>query len=331
MMWRTNMATDANLQFLEASYAWERPDGPWLKGLVETAVRAWGPVAWACALLYDASDVRRFRCQLVESIDGLAPPGVLLERLTNLPARFVARTYRSLRAGFSRELAVHDAPMFEELEPSGAADVFGFNGSDPDGLGCSILLGTRSGVITPDNAVKAQRIADHLTSAYRCRRRLQGQPALETAEAVLAPDGAVLDARGPARAARARAALRSTTCAIEQHRSGRGQGDPLLGWPPRVAARWTLVDVFSQDGARYIVARENLAWKHGLETLTERERQVVACAGAGFSNKEIAYQLGISHATVRVLLARANARLMVRTREELLALPAVRSLLAGTG
>ncbi len=60
-----------------------------------------------------------------------------------------------------------------------------------------------------------------------------------------------------------------------------------------------------------------------LLTLTRRERQIVAQAVLGSSNQQIAKYLGISHATVRVLMSRAANRLGVRTRKELLAHPAL--------
>lgn len=64
----------------------------------------------------------------------------------------------------------------------------------------------------------------------------------------------------------------------------------------------------------------------GLAALTARERQVVMRLLSGQTGKETAFDLGIAHATVRVLLARARARLGVSNQHELLALPAVQAL-----
>ena len=91
-------------------------------------------------------------------------------------------------------------------------------------------------------------------------------------------------------------------------------------WKGLIAARWTLVDVCERDGTRYLVARQNSPKSKGPVALSEREKQVVALAGMGQHNKLIAYNLGISHSTVRVLLARAAGKLGVSTREELLCL-----------
>jgi DNA-binding CsgD family transcriptional regulator len=102
--------------------------------------------------------------------------------------------------------------------------------------------------------------------------------------------------------------------------------EPTGGWHPRINGRWTLIDAFNRGGERYIVARENQTFTPGLGALTEREQQVIASAAVGRSNKEIAYELGISYATVRVLIARACRRLGVRSRRELFELPVIRAL-----
>jgi DNA-binding NarL/FixJ family response regulator len=83
------------------------------------------------------------------------------------------------------------------------------------------------------------------------------------------------------------------------------------------------VNTFERDGARYVVLREDLPFARAFESLTSRERQVVLHAALGFTNKEIAYSLGISDSTVRVLVARAVRRIGVRSRAELLSHPSV--------
>jgi len=61
-------------------------------------------------------------------------------------------------------------------------------------------------------------------------------------------------------------------------------------------------------------------------SLTERERQVVSYLALGHTTKETAYVLGISDATVRVLLSRAAAKLGTVSRPELLSHPEVQRL-----
>jgi DNA-binding CsgD family transcriptional regulator len=69
----------------------------------------------------------------------------------------------------------------------------------------------------------------------------------------------------------------------------------------------------------------------GLETLTARERQVVARVVAEKSTKEIARELGITPSTARVLLGRACQRLGVPSRRHLRNLPALRLMRAVSG
>ena len=90
-----------------------------------------------------------------------------------------------------------------------------------------------------------------------------------------------------------------------------------------LGVRLTLVDTFEEHGSHYVVAREGDPCPQGIDTLTDRERQIVEFATLGNTNKEIAHALGISDATVRVLMARAARRVGVHTRRELLAHPAV--------
>jgi DNA-binding NarL/FixJ family response regulator len=58
------------------------------------------------------------------------------------------------------------------------------------------------------------------------------------------------------------------------------------------------------------------------ERLTARERDVVARALRGSANKVIAYDLGLAHSTVRVLMARAATKLGAHSRDELLRIAA---------
>lgn len=89
--------------------------------------------------------------------------------------------------------------------------------------------------------------------------------------------------------------------------------------------RWRFVDSFERQGVRYVIVSAEAAHGPSVLTLTPRERQVVAEAAAGSSNQQIAQRLGISHATVRVLMARAANRLGVHTRKALLAHPALQA------
>jgi DNA-binding CsgD family transcriptional regulator len=89
--------------------------------------------------------------------------------------------------------------------------------------------------------------------------------------------------------------------------------------PGLVGSRWSMIDVFELNGNRYIVARENVPRPASIEALTLRERQIVAYAALGHDNKVIAYDLGIAHSTVKVLMARAANKIGAKSRSELIA------------
>jgi DNA-binding CsgD family transcriptional regulator len=94
-------------------------------------------------------------------------------------------------------------------------------------------------------------------------------------------------------------------------------GTSLDEWKGLIAARWTLLDVVESDGRKYMVARQNQPRIRVQDSLTEREQQVVALAVMRQHNKLIAYNLGVSHATVRVLMARAVAKFGAASRDDL--------------
>jgi DNA-binding NarL/FixJ family response regulator len=88
---------------------------------------------------------------------------------------------------------------------------------------------------------------------------------------------------------------------------------------------WTVVDTFVREGRAYIVACRQPA-PTGVATLTEREREVLSRLASGETTKEAAFALGISDATVRVLLRRAVGKLGATSRRELLGRPEVQRL-----
>jgi DNA-binding CsgD family transcriptional regulator len=319
---------DSQLDFLEAAYAWELDDRTWLHRLVEATVRVWGRPVWACGYEYDASDVARFGVQNPVFVDA-APqvPQVVGQAFGDLPPETVAGTYRKVTAGFARDIGGLRPEHAELLKQIDTVDYFGINALDPSGLGCFVGIGTERPGLFPHELGLYERLSSHMAAAYRIRRRLrqQDEPPLQQGEASVRPDGSLLDAHGAATEAEALAAIQEATRRRESARQ-RGEPEPTGGWLPRVSGRWTLVDTFDHGGQRYVVARENQSRPEGLTKLTDREQQVVASAAAGRSTKEIAYDLGISHATTRVLMSRAYRRLGVRSRSQLFELPCIQRL-----
>lgn len=323
---------------LEALYALERNDEEWLTQVLRALKGVCGKGYRYVAVFYDASDVENFKiwneCRLQDGTREL--PAIWSIFWSIAKPNFVSATLRSPLLGSARKDCFdYLNPLIAERDRNGHGDFFCLNALDPSGLGCLLTVGSPEQTLSlePRDAALLKRIATHLSSAYRCRRRLAPADGLRTpartvgsatagAEAVLNPAGEVLHASGAACSTAARERIRVASTAIELARTSRGRShgtQALAHWHPLADARWTLVDSFEENGRRFIVARENQQDASGLQALTDRERQVVIQASLGQTNKEIAYALGVSPNTVRVLMARAAARLGARGRKELLA------------
>jgi DNA-binding CsgD family transcriptional regulator len=172
------------------------------------------------------------------------------------------------------------------------------------------------------------RAVTHILAGLRLRLRLSseepsgvsGAASPREPAAILSPAGRMVHASGAATVASARVALETAVRVIERARAGHcgSPGEALESWKGLVAARWSLVDTFERDGKRYVVARENRPRTTGIPGLTWTETNVVAYAARGMTTKEVAYTLGISASTVRVLMMRAARRCGVEKRRDLL-------------
>lgn len=90
-------------------------------------------------------------------------------------------------------------------------------------------------------------------------------------------------------------------------------------WTSLVAGGWTVVDSMDHTGDRVVVAKRRHAStiERPHAQLSEREREIVARAARGESNKSIAIELGIAPSTVAGHLTSAAAKLGAKTRVEL--------------
>jgi DNA-binding CsgD family transcriptional regulator len=325
---------DELVGFLEAVYRLETDEHAWLAEVMEASRRVWGRSGWVHGAIYDASDMAGFSPTIQHVLDAPHPVLALLARgLQLFTPGFVARSLRIATASLSRNLA---RPELEEVHDGmavlGYPDTLGINGVDPTGLGVFVGLWCADPGPPPVAELNVyRRMAHHLAAAHRYRRRMRDAAEdgvsfdlTDGAEAVIDPRGRVVHATGPARHPRSQAVLVEASRARDLARTAdAGDHEDLRGWSPLTSARWTLVDSYECNGHRYVVARENQAQLSGLGVLTDRERQVVAYLATGHSTKETAYALGISDTTVRVLVARAIARLGVKSRRALLEHPDV--------
>lgn len=311
---------------LEAAYRVEQPEEPWIAGVLDAARSGLDDGFGAYAFTYDATNPSRFGFRAFVTRD-LHPVFLDAIRTVNesMSEDLVKEGLWARRASTMSEM-----PGYESLTGSTfdlgsgrvAHEAIGVNGLDPVGIGCllSAPWRRRRGLSTRERATW-DKVSTHLSAAFRLQRALQAKESSAATDVVLTPSGRVLHAEASAQARPARDALSLACRSIERARSrrGRAQGEVSLSlWRSLVSERWTLVDTYERDAKRYVVARRNELRLLRPEALSPRERQVLGFAVLGDSNKLIAYELGISASTVRVLLHRAMGKLGCRSRPELL-------------
>jgi len=317
------------VDLLEALYNLEQTRQAWFRGVLKAAGAAFDCGAGVGLTLYD--------------ISGPAPRLDAMDAVNVDPRNFAlgAALHRnpamsqSIVESYSRPGCVTMAEQTPDMEllnfarklyaEVGLSDQLLINGPNRQtGLGCALYVFSHSPItLSANERALMERVSAHLAAAYRLKRRLE-HPLTDRGNglgAVLRLDGRVEHAEPAATSKLTRRDLSEAVKAREWAKTARGRRDcqrATAAWRPLVGARWSLVDAYERNGLRYITARENVPAPTGVAALSLRERQVGSLAEGGYSNKLIAYELGLAHSTVRVLLGRAAVKLGARTRAELI-------------
>ncbi len=160
--------------------------------------------------------------------------------------------------------------------------------------------------------------AIHLAAAFRLQRRaLDLLSGLVADGAVMSPDGRMIDADGLATRPDTRERLRDAVRCLDAARCGRGRERALDVWKGLVDGRWSIVDRHDHDGRRYVIAVPNETGPRDPRNLSKREAQVAALVSEGYSDKWVAYALGLSRTTVSTHLHEAIRKLGLGSRVEL--------------
>ncbi len=315
------------IEVLEAAYQIDVPEGAWLEEVVKAAGKHIDRGSGLLGYVYDASDLDEVKVGSFWA-DGRAILGTrehvqAIVRQTR--PEYVRQTWRGLPCSLVSETPdIEQQPGYTAMRGLGIHDIMVINGTDPTWHGCWIgAMMPESIELEPETRALWSRVAAHIASGFRLRRRLAEAEAVvgaAGAEAVLEPNGKLVHAEEPASSRTARELLRDAARAIDRARTRdrREVLEAIDEWRGLIAARWTLVDHFESDGRRYLCARRNDSVAPSSAGLTDREYQVVAFLTLGHSTKLIAYELGIAPSTVRVLLGRAAAKLGAKSREELI-------------
>jgi DNA-binding CsgD family transcriptional regulator len=324
------------IAIFESAYALTGNESEWIAGLGQVIRSNWEDDRWLMAWTFDARQPEVARanvCCGYDEAQALAGMRQLFAPMWDYQPRELfwrmnmVGTLRGAPARY-RRMGV-DEPRVREFERVLESclcewrldDILWITVSDPTGIGCCIIAPMRRrGPLGAPEKHRWSCIAAHVETAFRIRRQFSAH-ALTTLEdpahrpeAILGPDGKLHHAEQPATHERARTALRRAVRAIERARGSlrRSNADEAVAiWRALVDGRWSLLDHFDSDGRRFVVAHRNDARVADVRGLTLRERQVLAYAGLGHSNKIIAYELGLSTSTVSTHLARARKKMQL--------------------
>jgi DNA-binding CsgD family transcriptional regulator len=209
----------------------------------------------------------------------------------------------------------------------GVRDHFFLISHHVDGHGATLLVAglTQRGGLSSAERRMHQMLSAHIKAGLRLRRRLGGRTlgvAAPRGGAVLdAASGAVVHAEDDACDAESRSELQDAARHIDRARCRDEDGHNALEvWRGLVRGRWSLVEQVDADGRRYMLAHKNPEDVVDPRGLTNMESRVIGLAVRGYSNKVIAYHLGISEGTTATHLHAAMSKLKIEGRVELVRL-----------
>ena len=205
--------------------------------------------------------------------------------------------------GTSARAGVRDCAFVNAANPNNNGILFCITCAKPRSLG----TGERR---------RLSMIAAHVAAAQRLLRALSRRKVKPAA--IFEVDGRVAHVEKTHE--RALPLLRERILAVERARGRLRRTDPdaaLAAWEALLRGEYSTIDRFESDQRRYVSACVNQPTLLDPRGLTAAEGAVAAWAARGHPEKLIAYELGLAQGTVSALLARAYAKLGVRSRAEL--------------
>jgi DNA-binding CsgD family transcriptional regulator len=324
----------AIIDFTESAYDLERDEDAWLLEILAKGMPVLDQGLGVAAVRYgrppEGGDVR------IQGIHIGSGPTDFADRhlaaLSEMPPDLLREQARPGQATTMSASQVHHPEALEiyTKHVDYCEDVFGMTAVDARGAGVAIVtpLAKRT-TLSRQESERWEMLAAHLDAGHRLRRSLAAQDESDDAgtdlphhaEAIFDPTKLrISDAVGEATERAARVTLRQAAIAIDKARGSLRESDPekaLEVWQALVRGRWSAVDWFDSDGRRFVLALPNAPRISDPRGLNERERQVVAYAAMGQTNKMIGYRLGLSRSRVSFLLRAAMRKLGVRTRAQL--------------
>lgn len=310
------------LRILEAAYAFGVDEATWLARLLD-ALEPYDRGEGIAAYVSELEGVPRQRT--VDSrttLDGvesllLLPPPMYRALHAPLPLTSHEMVFPRVAKAFGFPYQDGDATLEQTVVPRGA---FAICGGDTRETLLVTFHHDGRGRFTERDRATLDAVSAHLGSALRLRGFARASDGADSpdVDAVLSPDGRVLDARGDARTEEARGSLLDAVMRSERAKLRAATPEERLEvWTSLVDGRWSILENVERDGKRLLLARKNAPTVARLRRLSERERAVTTYAAYGHAYKLIAYELGLPLSTVAATLDTSLRKLGISSREEL--------------
>jgi DNA-binding CsgD family transcriptional regulator len=301
------------IDLVESAYDLETPNhDAWLETLLDASTPLLRPVHAAVGCIF------HFENDTLQAFAPKCHDPVYIGRVAAIGADnpdFFKRCYRGKpfesMSGHLGRRAFRGWEAFDRnFGAIGERDAIGVIARDGGPWGVCLSAGTaHRREVTRAQAAPWERIAAHVHAALRLRFRLHGAPQLGESkgrvelrtfiDAVVSPSGKVEHAE-PAAQPFAES-LKHAALAIDRARARQRREDPegaLEAWRALVEGEWSLVETFESDGRRYLLARRNPPDAARAPLLTDRERRVIGLRARSHGVKLIAYEMGLSPASV---------------------------------
>lgn len=291
---------------LDAIYTIERKPDEWLQSVLAALEPGLDQGLGVCGYFVDASRENRF-----DAWGFIGPPEVR-RAWDQWHAAFSDEQKRNshVQIPYGRQSAVYPVLSEAEIEvtyrATGYRDMLGINALDASGLGV---------VVAAPSVELLGPLTKRMEEALGLLYRHLGRGARLVLEGRSGPPVTVTYAPpSPLEPALAREALRAVVSRVTLEEPRLSAKVAEARWADLQRRRLVLLDRFEDNGRRYFVATSLTHAARILETLSEREAEVVALAGEGLMNKEIADAAGVSESTVATLLSRAAVKIGATSR-----------------
>jgi len=322
------------LTAIETAYRIDLPADEWLQCMGESVLRLAGGDGGLVSFLFDASlDDKPVDLSSLRVAGDTSPQ--LWENSRSFHQRMTGATYRLIFPGpgrpsingpvtqHLRSLGLEPAgfpPLVDLLSRLGVPELWSLwavvDGTEGVGFVRAMPGGERPSSPTHE---WWEDLGAHIAAGYRARLALAGVSPLDAADAVFRPDGTPVSATDP-RKPRIDTWSRIVR-AIDRARAAdfrTGENAVLEVWSGIIEGRWSLFDHVDTDGKRYVVLVETGGSRStGCRALSSTQREVCLRAARGLSNKEIAYELGMSLSSVATHLRRGLEKLGISGRSRL--------------